>query len=1065
VDGEQEEPIAKTAPRRRRFRKRQAAYLATGAIFSIAVILWLQRIAISETLIEQELADRGISATYKIEAIGVRTQRLTNLVVGKGKIPDLTAKSLEITLDWGWRGPVIQSVSGEGVRLHGKYQDGKVSFGELDKFSDPESKEPFKLPDFNLRLRDSRLSMITPWGAIGASLAGDGNLRRNFKSKMALSIPQFEAAGCSAKGGNFWGDVRIRNAQPRIIGPLKFDGLACDNGQAHLGAWVANIDSRISEDMSRWNGLVSLNGKAVRFGAIAGDRVVLATAFNGNARTTHITAKGETLSVQSPQLSVPKAGLKLRGYVGSGKQMLDGSIDFFNASVTSALRRQIADAAKGAVDTPIGPIAAQAGDRAAAALEDFSGRAQIEISSEKLRNSVHITGLALRSASGAMLSSASGGALRLRQQPSGFTWSGDGKLALQGGGLPQLTAQLQRRDSNRFSAQIEMQPYAAGSAQLAMTPLTLDGAPGQPTRFQTQLRFSGPLADGRVEDALIPIAGRMGDSGVIALNGGCHAVSATEVRISGYQLAQPQLQLCSAAGQDLMRWSPRGLEGAVILPRLALNGSSGDSALALNSGPARYDLRAGQWSVQDLALQLTPKAVAGQPEELPTHFAATEVKGRLAASGLQGTLSGLEGRIGAVPLNMSEVDGDWLWRDGALSVAGQLVLTDAEADARFFPLIAKGATLRFADGRITALAAFAERGSGRHVVNTDIVHDFNAGGGRANLHVKELRFDEAFQPTQLTSLALGVVAEVDGSVVGDGFVQWDNKGVTSGGTFATEDTNLAAAFGPVTGLTGTIVFDDLLDLRTRPAQRLTIKEVNPGIAVTDGEITYMLTGGNKVRIEGGRWPLANGELKLHPATLNFAAEETRHLSFDIIGIDAAHLLQQFAFENLNVTGIFDGSLPVEFDGLGGHVVGGRIDSRAGGGTIEYVGELSNRNLGAMANFAFGALRSLTYNDLSIELNGALDGEMVTDIRFGGVGQGQGANKNFLTRQIARIPMIFNVKVAAPFRSLFTTVAGLYDPTVQIEEKLPELVRRQNELLDERLGQDSLVQPLASEPVR
>src|SRR3546814_5362481 len=130
----------------------------------------------------------------------------------------------------------------------------------------------------------------------------------------------------------------------------------------------------------------------------------------------------------------------------------------------------------------------------------------------------------------------------------------------------------------------------------------------------------------------------------------------------------------------------------------------------------------------------------------------------------------------------------------------------------------------------------------------------------------------------------------------------------------------------------------------------------------------LLLGDNRIRIEGGRWPFAGGELVLHPATLDFNAVEPRHLSFDLIGVDAAVFLQQFGFENINATGTFDGTLPVEFGGLGGRIVGGRLDS-CGGGTPAYVGELSNHDLGTMANFAFGALRSLKYDDLTIILNG------------------------------------------------------------------------------------------------
>src|SRR3546814_6397170 len=193
-----------------------------------------------------------------------------------------------------------------------------------------------------------------------------------------------------------------------------------------------------------------------------------------------------------------------------------------------------------------------------------------------------------------------------------------------------------------------------------------------------------------------------------------------------------------------------------------------------------------------------------------------------------------------------------------------------------------------------------------------------------------------------TRLALGVVADTQAAVVGSGRIDWTPTGVTSRGTFATADASLAAAFGPVTGLTTTLTFEDLINLRTAPSQVATVAEINPGVPVTGGMIDYRLLGDNRILIEGGRWPFVGGELVLHPATLDFNAVEPRHLSFDLIGVDAAVFLQQFGFENINATGTFDGTLPVEFGGLGGRIVGGRLDSR-GGGTLAYVGELSNHD--------------------------------------------------------------------------------------------------------------------------
>ena len=86
------------------------------------------------------------------------------------------------------------------------------------------------------------------------------------------------------------------------------------------------------------------------------------------------------------------------------------------------------------------------------------------------------------------------------------------------------------------------------------------------------------------------------------------------------------------------------------------------------------------------------------------------------------------------------------------------------------------------------------------------------------LDVPGLRFTEAFQPEALTPLTVGVVALVDGTVTGQGRIEWDARGSRSTGTFSTADMNLAAPFGPVEGLTTTIHFTDLLGLTSAPGQ-------------------------------------------------------------------------------------------------------------------------------------------------------------------------------------------------------------------------------------------------------
>jgi translocation and assembly module TamB len=202
-----------------------------------------------------------------------------------------------------------------------------------------------------------------------------------------------------------------------------------------------------------------------------------------------------------------------------------------------------------------------------------------------------------------------------------------------------------------------------------------------------------------------------------------------------------------------------------------------------------------------------------------------------------------------------------------------------------------------------------------------------------------------------------------------------------------------------------------------------------------------LLPGQQVAIEAGRWPFAGGELILEPTILDFGIEKERRLTFRVVGVDAEKFLAGYDFQNLRVTGVFDGTLPMIFNQDGGRIVGGALISRPGGGEVSYLGELAYKDMGTFANFAFDALRSIRYSSLTIGVGGHLDGEIVTDISFTGLQQGSIAKRNFITKQLARIPIKFNVSVTAEFLKLIGSIRGLYDPSYAAERDLQYLIEQ------------------------
>ncbi|MEO1490434.1 MAG: YdbH domain-containing protein, partial [Pseudomonadota bacterium] len=252
--------------------------------------------------------------------------------------------------------------------------------------------------------------------------------------------------------------------------------------------------------------------------------------------------------------------------------------------------------------------------------------------------------------------------------------------------------------------------------------------------------------------------------------------------------------------------------------------------------------------------------------------------------------------------------------------------------------------------------------------------------------------------------------------------------LTSRGTFYTDGLNLAAAFGPVRGLKGRVTFSDLLNLTTEPDQVFDIGSINPGIEVLAGRIVFSMREGTQIDVKDGRWPFMGGELIMRPVRLRYGTDDEQRYTFEMIALDAAKFVTQMELNNLGATGTFDGTVPIVFDAMGnGRIEHGLLISRVPGGNVSYIGDLLYEDMGAISNYAFQSLRSLDYRQMSVELDGDLAGEIVTKFQFDGVRQGEGASQNFVTRELAQLPIRFRVNVRSEnFYELATMVRTFWD---------------------------------------
>ena len=385
---------------------------------------------------------------------------------------------------------------------------------------------------------------------------------------------------------------------------------------------------------------------------------------------------------------------------------------------------------------------------------------------------------------------------------------------------------------------------------------------------------------------------------------------------------------------------------------------------------------------------------------------------------------------------MNDIGGRWRFYDSDLTANGSLNLVDRSAKPRFYPLHSDDMRFSIGGGMVRAGGTLKHPASGTRVTDVTIEHALESGRGHAILDVPGITFGEALQPEEITPVTEGVVALVVGNLRGQGRIDWVGDKVSSTGDFSTDGMDLAAPFGPVEGMRGTIHFTDLLSLETAPGQQMSIASINPGILVENGTITYQLLPNQLVRVERGEWPFMGGRLILQETMLNFARPTAKRLTFEVVGLDANVFVSSMGFAELDATGTFDGVLPMIFDEEGGRIVGGRLDARPGGGSLAYNGVVNRANLGMMGNIAFDALRDLRFNTMIIRLDGDLAGEFATRLAIDGVALGQTGTQKIIRSLLAKLPIKMNVTIKGPFRALIATAKSFRDPRQQIRDVLP-----------------------------
>ena len=1037
-----EQAVPESSPERSPLRRGRRLALSgfLGVVLIAGGAVWVMRKDIADNFIASQLDTMGVPARYEVVSIGPSEQVIRNLSIGDPRNPDLTVEEIRVRTRLDWGVPGIGRITLVRPRLYGTMRDGSISFGSLDKVLFTGGEEPFSMPDYDVRIVDGRGLVVSDLGRVGVKLEGAGPLRGGFKGELAAVAPKLAVAGCEVDRASLYGSISVKARKPRFTGPLRLGSLACPEQVVRLSQAAAQLDLTFDEALDGAEGDIGLTVSRIiqgdnRLDGASGKLQVAYREQMLNARY-ELAARG----LVTPQARV--AGLAFEGRARSSAGLdrfeMEGDLSGKGIALGPALDRALAEVANTGEGTLIAPLASRIRTSLARETRGSELDANIALRHSSDGFSLVIPRGSLRGGSGASLLALS----RIQAVAGGESPAHvSGNFATGGAGLPRIAGRMESGADGRLSMRIDMPEYRAGEARVAVPELALvQGADGA-LRFSGRARLSGALPGGRAENLLLPIDGEWARSGDLAVWRGCTQVSFDRLQFANLTLDKRSLPVCPASGGAIVQSRNGRIEVAAGVPSLDLAGRLGETPIRIASGPIGYAQKGsnpGAISAQAVDVELGPA-------DSSSRFRITHLDAEVGPN-VRGAFDDAEISLFAVPLDMRHTAGEWSYENGVLAIDNaSFTLVDRQQVARFQPLIARGARLRLVDNVITAEALMREPASGREIVRADIVHSLSTAVGHADLSVPGIRFDKNLQADALSALALGVVSNLDGTVRGSGRIDWNEAGVTSHGRFATEGVDFAAAFGPVKGLSGEVVFTDLLGLVTAPDQKLNIASINPGIEVTNGVVSFEMKPSYLLEINGARWPFMDGVLTLEPAQMRIGVAETRRYTLKVEGLNAATFVQHLDLTNINATGIFDGELPLVFDENGGRIENGYLVSRDPGGNVAYVGALTYEDLSAMGNFAFDALKSVDYQRMEIGLGGSLSGEILTRISFDGLSQGAGAQSNFLTKQVAKLPIRFILNIRAPFFSLFGSIRSLYDPTYVTDPRTLGLIDRSGNL--------------------
>jgi hypothetical protein len=348
---------------RRRPFGRIAMFVALGLLILLVVAIaavWIERRPIAVHYLKGEFERRGVTASYHLDRVGLRTQEVRNLVIGDPKRPDLVAKFAHIETRLKLNGNFeVYRIVARGVRLRGRLVRNRISWGQIDRMMPPPSNKPFALPDFAVDISDASIALATPYGPVGLALQGRGKLSGGFAGRAAIASPRVAPGRCAATSVFANVAVAVVARRPRIDGPVTAGSFVCPASRFAVAAPRFDAKASFNESFTTIDGsgrmaMMSLIAGANGLANFVGD-IGFKGALNDVSGGVCLSAQKSRMGTIFAERTRLNGRYHLNGKLGTfdmaGKYAADSAA--LAPSMFAGITQPLAAAAK----TPIGPVA------------------------------------------------------------------------------------------------------------------------------------------------------------------------------------------------------------------------------------------------------------------------------------------------------------------------------------------------------------------------------------------------------------------------------------------------------------------------------------------------------------------------------------------------------------------------------------------------------------------------------------------------------------------------------------------------------------------------------------